>query len=271
MKLESHLEKIKKSILSQNLSETTCKTYLFNIKRFLTQYSEKYNVCNPKKIPIKHVQQYLDKYYEGDRNDSCKRAMYSSVVNLYKILDVDVKFTTPKHTQNTSEHTYNVLSKEEILKYSSDYDNESYKLIYLLIYSTGLTPENIRNIKVKDVNLRKKTIRINDKLDSIFPKSLKESIKKTIKYKDPDEYMFTSRLNGRYTARSIDWIVKKGFIKKKQTKVHNASMLKASCIVHLLQQGASESAIVDKLGLVSSTFVSKLSKKHIKCKNIELL
>ena len=151
----------------------------------------------------------------------------------------------------------NVLNDEEICNLFKSIDNIKHKCILMLAYSAGLRLGELINVKIKDIDPKRKQIRIEQgkgKKDrySLLSTRLLELLRKYYKEYKPNEYLFEGSKGGQYSARSIQSIMKAAAKKagiKKKVGVHT---LRHTFATHLLENGTDIRYIQSLLGHESS-------------------
>ncbi|MCH6201915.1 site-specific integrase [Aquiflexum sp. LQ15W] len=151
-----------------------------------------------------------------------------------------------------------VCSEEEIIAIFKATENLKHKAILMTIYSAGLRISELINLKIKDIDSKRMQIRIEqakgkkDRYTILSPKTLK-ILREYFKNEKPSEFLFegqgsTNEKPIRYSARSIQAILKQSLeitrIKKKVT-VHT---LRHSFATHLLENGTDLRYIQSLLG-----------------------
>jgi integrase/recombinase XerD len=151
-----------------------------------------------------------------------------------------------------------VLSEEEVEAIIKATSNLKHKAILMTIYSAGLRISELINLKIKDIDSKRMQIRVEqgkgkkDRYTLLATKTL-EILRLYIRQERPHEFMFEGQGSRaefpiRYSARSIQSILKHALQKttiKKKVTVHT---LRHSFATHLLEKGTDLRYIQSLLG-----------------------
>lgn len=150
-----------------------------------------------------------------------------------------------------------VLSKEEVEKILKATNNLKHRAILMTVYSAGLRIGEAINLKIKDIDSNRMQIRVEqgkgkkDRYTLLGIKTLEVLRKYFIEYK-PQIWLFEGSPGKKYSAKSIQMILKKAVETtgiKKRTTVHT---LRHSFATHLLEDGTDLRYIQSLLGHSSS-------------------
>lgn len=146
-----------------------------------------------------------------------------------------------------------VLSVQEVERLLNSFTNLKHKAIFTLIYSAGLRIGELLNLKIRDIDSDRMQIRIHqgkgqkDRYSLLSPKVLLLLREYVSEYK-PKEYLFEGQFSGKYSASSIQTLMRKHMkicgIKKKATP----HTLRHSFATHLLDNGTDTRFIQELLG-----------------------
>lgn len=146
-----------------------------------------------------------------------------------------------------------VLSVQEVERLLNSFTNLKHKAIFTLIYSAGLRIGELLNLKIRDIDSDRMQIRIHqgkgqkDRYSLLSPKVLLLLREYVSEYK-PKEYLFEGQHGGKYSASSIQTLMRKHKkicgIKKKATP----HTLRHSFATHLLDNGTDTRFIQELLG-----------------------
>lgn len=150
-----------------------------------------------------------------------------------------------------------VLSTEEVVSILKAATNLKHKAILSLIYSAGLRIGECINLKIKDIDSKRKQIRIEqgkgkkDRYTILSTKTL-DLLREYFKEYHPKEYLFEGQDGGAYTARSIQNVFKSVCVKAGIQKKVTVHTLRHSFATHLLENGTDLRYIQVLLGHESS-------------------
>ena len=168
-----------------------------------------------------------------------------------------------------------VLSEEELTKILKQVGNLKHKCILYLIYSAGLRLGELINLRISDIDSKRKMIMIRHgkgKKDrySLLSETILDLLRKYYKEYQPKEWLFEGMAGERYSESSIQMIFKKALKRsgvKKKASIHT---LRHSFATHLLEHGTDIRYIQELLGHASTkttliyTHITKAGFEKIK-------
>jgi len=270
---KSHLiSKYEHQLTLKNYSKNTLKAYLNGLNIFL-EYLSSNQVSEVSSKELDLFFHYCKK--EQGYSYSMMKQLLASVKFLYEeVLSKDVDFNFNIKMKKPSRIPV-VLSVQEVERLLKSFTNLKHKSIFTLIYSAGLRIGELLNLKIRDIDSDRMQIRINqgkgqkDRYSLLSPKVLLLLREYVSEYK-PKEYLFEGQDGGKYSASSIQTLMRKHKkicgIKKKATP----HTLRHSFATHLLDNGTDTRFIQELLGHkhISTTqiytHVSSRSMKDIK-------
>ena len=167
-----------------------------------------------------------------------------------------------------------VLSEEEVQRIFNSVENLKHKAILLTIYSGGLRISELINLKIKDIDIDRKSIFVKDAkgkkdrrtlLSDKLVKYLNEYLPK---YK-PRLWLFEGQEGGQYSDSSISKIFRAACESAKIRKKASVHTLRHCFATHMLEGGADLRYIQELLGHSSSKTTEIYT--HITKKGIENL
>jgi site-specific recombinase XerD len=146
-----------------------------------------------------------------------------------------------------------VLSKQEVHLLLNVTRNIKHKCILTTIYSAGLRRSELINLKIEDIDSRRRLIRIRGakgKKDrnTILSKKLIELLRQYYIAYLPREWLFEGQHGGKYSPTSIAKICKTAAQKAGIQKNVTPHSLRHSFATHLLEQGTNLRYIQEILG-----------------------
>ncbi|WP_018342730.1 tyrosine-type recombinase/integrase [Cytophaga aurantiaca] len=170
------------------------------------------------------------------------------------------------------EHTLpKVLSKEDVEKIINHCHNLKHKTILVMLYSAGLRAGEIIDLKIKDIDSKRKvifirkgkgfkdrTVMLSDKLTELLRKYYKE-------YK-PTTYLFEGQYGDQYSQSSMRAVLKDAAKRAGLKQSPTLHWLRHSFATHLLEAGTDLRYIQQLLGHSSSKtteIYTYVSTKHI--------
>lgn len=249
MKWDVALEKLELEVKILGKSPHTLSMYSFYIKKFAEFINKP-----PLKVTKDDIKKYLA-YLRSDQKVSTSTIslVRSSLRYLFNAIlskpIVDKEFDRIKKEKKLPV----VLTKEEVKKIIDSTDKKRDRLIFSLIYGSGLRISECLNLKVDDLELEAKTGHIKSgkgKKDRmmIIPSSINEELKKYIQSKAITGYLFTNSKGDPLNQRTIQHLFKKLINKigiKKEVSCHS---LRHSYATHLYEAGTDIRTIQILLG-----------------------
>lgn len=149
-----------------------------------------------------------------------------------------------------------VCSLEEIERILKATNNLKHRAMLMTAYSAGLRVGELLNLRPVDIDSERMLINVRGgkgKKDRVT--LLSDNLLKTLReyYRDyrPGEFLFTGQMGGRYSARSIQNVLKRSCELAKVSKRVTMHTLRHSFATHLLESGVSLRYIQSLLGHAS--------------------
>ncbi len=230
-------------------SYRTIKTYAYCIERFLKFVNKSLD-----KISKKDVRLFLENLSEKEKSGSTMnvnhmaiRFLFEDVLN--KRIWIDIKYS------KVPEKVPVVLTKNEIEKLFSSIENQKHRLMIEFLYSSGMRVSELVNLTIKELNLEhghgwvRRGKGNKDRL-FIIAEALKSSTQKLIEEEKllPENTLFSSSWNKKYSVRSIQQILKTAARKSKIGKRVSPHVLRHSFATHLIENGYSVTEVQSLLG-----------------------
>lgn len=251
-----------------NYSGNTIKNYKNHFSKFLEYFKDK----KPSEISKKEILEYLlakwsnNKLSESEQNQKINsiKFFYEKVLNrpreVYEIPRPKKPFKLPE-----------VFSENEVRRILDAAGNLKHKCILCLAYAGGLRVSEIINLKIADIDSDRMVIHIKNskgKKDRIvmLSKKLLIILREYFKSYKPKSYLFEGMNGGKYSARSIQALLKNVKSKagvKKRGSVHT---LRHSFATHLFEGGTDILSIKKLLGhnsLRTTMIYTHVSKEYI--------
>lgn len=227
-------EKMLRRMELKNYSKKTIQLYLYHMKKYVRYFGK-----SPARLGKEEIEKYLYYLYEQKTSRSAITQAYSALKFFYTIClerswELD-KVLRPRPSKKLPI----VLSPLEVKNILKQVNNQKYKTILMIIYSSGLRLSEALNLKVKDIDGKRMQIRVEQGkgkkdrytiLSEIMLNKLREYYKK---YK-PSEWLFPGK-NGKQLSKTT---VQRLFVKakkkrvseKKQQYIHCGTVLPPICL-----------------------------------------
>lgn len=146
-----------------------------------------------------------------------------------------------------------VLTKKEIRLVFNTVSNLKHKLILMLAYGSGLKVSEIVDLRVKDIDFKKKKICVKEargtnKRFTVLPRSIVSDLKLFTEGKSKNDFVFVSGKGGSMTVRGVQKVFESIVKKLNFEKKVSLNCLRHSFAVHLLEQGIGVKYIQELLG-----------------------
>ena len=244
------LNKVKSQLYIRNYSPRTIASYISSLNNFAEWLiQEKVN-----QVTDKEVEKYLY-HLKKNRNRSIS-GMKQTVASL-KILFTDILKKEIPDSLNIrfrkEEKIPVVLSEEEVAAVIKAVNNLKHKVILMTIYSAGLRLSECLALTVADMDFDRNQIRIRQgkgKKDrqTVLSRTLLSEMKDYLIKFCPKIFLFDGQKDGRYSASSVQAIMKRA-VKKSGIKKHaTVHTLRHSFATHLLENGTDIRFIQELLG-----------------------
>ena len=244
------LNKAKAKLYIRNYSPRTIASYISSLNNFAEWLiQEKVN-----QVTDKEVEKYLY-HLKKNRNRSIS-GMKQTVASL-KILFTDILKKEIPDSLNIrfrkEEKIPVVLLEEEVAAVIKVVNNLKHKVILMTIYSAGLRLSECLALTVADMDFDRKQIRIRQgkgkkERQTVLSRTLLSEMKDYLIKFCPKIFLFEGQKGGRYSASSVQAIMKRA-VKKSGIKKHaTVHTLRHSFATHLLENGTDIRFIQELLG-----------------------
>ena len=255
-------------LLEKKYSQLTVNAYKKDIESFMAFISSEEETNTIQETNYSQIRSWIVNLVQnGITNRSINRKI--SALNgffkfLLKIEEVKLNPLSKHKALKTSKKVQIPFSENEIntvldqINHNQDFEGVRNKLIIELFYSTGIRRIELINIKLKDVDLENKTIKILGKrnkeriipllnmvMDSVEIYKLERNKLETI---TDNEYLFLTK-KGVKVYETLVYRIINDYFSKASTKVKKSPhILRHSFATHLLNQGAELNAVKELLG-----------------------
>lgn len=165
-----------------------------------------------------------------------------------------------------------VLSESEVASLLSRITNLKHQLIVIMLYSSGLRISELLNLTLADVDGTRGIVIIRggkgnkDRITLLSKKAISK-LERYIQTYHPKHFVFEGPHGKRYSARSVDKIIKRAAARAEVTKNVSAHTFRHSFATHLLEHGTDLLYIQTLLGHESSRTTERYT--HITKKGLE--
>jgi site-specific recombinase XerD len=237
----------------RNYSKRTINTYLSCIY-CLSEYTSK----AAENISREEVKEYL---YHLIQSRKVSTSIINQIISAYKVLVTGVlerEWTPIKLPRPRIEKKLPVVfSKEEVLRIIDHTINLKHRSIIVLAYSSGLRLDEVRQVKLTDIDSSRMQIRVskgkgNKTRYTLLSKQVLELLREYWRYYRPKYYLFEGRQKGEpMSQRTIQELFHQRMKAGGINKPASFHTLRHSFATHLLEQGVNLRIIQTLLGHAS--------------------
>jgi site-specific recombinase XerD len=230
---------------SRGFSPKTVKSYLYHNKHF-----HKHLKRSTEGATEDQIKNYITLLLENQSPNTANLALASIKFFHRTVVGKDLDIHSPKKEQKIP----NILTKEEVQEMISLTKNIKHKILLELLYGCGLRVSEAAKIKISDLDLKEKILKINQGKggkDRYVPIPTKTSHKIEFLLRlteDTNPYLFPSGHKDGYhiSIKTIQCVVKQAADRAQIKKNIHPHTLRHSYATHLLEQG-TDIRIIQKL------------------------
>ncbi|MFP4544993.1 MAG: site-specific tyrosine recombinase/integron integrase [Candidatus Kapaibacterium sp.] len=165
-----------------------------------------------------------------------------------------------------------ILSKDEVKLLIENITNIKHKAIIASLYSAGLRLEELLNLRVQDIDSKNMLIKIhsgkgNKDRNVVLSEILLDLLRKYYKLYKPSDYLFEGQNGGKYSASSVQSIMRQALLKARISTKATPHTLRHSFASHLLESGTDIRVIQEILG--HNSIKTTQIYTHITAQNIK--
>lgn len=255
-------------LLEKKYSQLTVNAYKKDIETFLNFVNEEDQTTTIKEVHYSQIRSWIISLVQKDITNRSINRKISALNSFYKFLlkieEVNLNPLSKHKALKTSKKVQIPFSEKEIatvldqINHDQDFEGLRNKLIIELFYSTGIRRIELINIKLKDVDLINKTVKILGKRNKerIIP-LLPMIVNSVNSYKlernkleiiTDNEYLFLTKKGVKIYETLVYRIINDYFSKASSKVKKSPHILRHSFATHLLNEGAELNAVKELLG-----------------------
>ena len=257
--------------LEKNYSEHTMKAYKSDLDSFFDFAAEFYDYKDIKEVNYSVIRSWIVALVDQGISNRTVNRKISSLKTYYKFLlktkQIEVNPLTKHKALKTSTKIQVPFSEKEIqnvislLQEAKGFEGVRNRLMVELFYSTGMRRTELVNLKLKDVSIAQKTIKVlgkrnKERIIPLLPTVI-ESIKIYLINRDQldnlkdKEYFFLSSKGVKIYETLVYRVINTYFSKASEKVKKSPHILRHSFATHLLNEGADLNAVKELLGHTS--------------------
>ena len=231
----------------RNLSAKTIQSYCHAIED-LYQFYQK----SPREITNAEVKKFLLQKMDKGLSPQTISLTLNALNFLYREIyraprQIDIKH--PKRPQKLPI----LLTRNEIEKLLSCFENNKHRLLIALSYAAGLRVSEAINLKVGDIDLEEKLLTVREGKGqkdrrTVISDKLTQNILRLSAGKEPHDFLFDSQQGGGITIRTAQKIFEQGLARADIKKPATFHSLRHSFATHLLENGVDIRYVQELLG-----------------------
>ncbi|MBD3864230.1 tyrosine-type recombinase/integrase [Olleya marilimosa] len=255
-------------LLEKKYSQLTVNAYKKDIETFLNFINEEDQTTTIKEVHYSQIRSWIVSLVQKDITNRSINRKISALNSFYKFLlkieEVNLNPLSKHKALKTSKKVQIPFSEKEIatvldqINHDQDFEGLRNKLIIELFYSTGIRRIELVNIKLKDVDLINKTVKILGKRNKerIIP-LLPMIVNSVNSYKlernkleiiTDNQYLFLTKKGVKIYETLVYRIINDYFSKASSKVKKSPHILRHSFATHLLNEGAELNAVKELLG-----------------------
>jgi len=259
---------INDKLIEFKFKESTSKTYRIWLDKFL-DFNKTYSI---NKINFEGIESFInDLKQNSNYSISSIRQAISSLEFLYnRVLNKNYPFKKIKITR-PDQSTPITLSKNDIKTILLSITNLKQRMAIALIYSCGLTPAELIDLRKEDLCKSKKTLKIRKNgaiyRESNIGNSLIDAVNYYLEHYKPKKYLFENdKTHSAYTTESLRGAFNKVRINLEDGKKYTLQHLKNSYVKHLVDEGFQLTDVLNHIGLKNYEVYSRIEGLHTQIK-----
>jgi integrase/recombinase XerD len=253
--LEGTIKRFKEDLISRGYSTRTADVYATAVNAFLK------SIPDPKHPRPQDADDHIRSILDGTAKSGASQSSVGIAASAIKLffknllgqpLDLSVELKRRARPMPT------ILTKEEIQRIVGVTRNVSHRLIFQLMYSSGLKLDELLGLRVSDVDIDGKTLTIRGNSDrgrktkpsrtTILSEKVAPMLHAFVVDRDADDYVFPGIDGGHMTPRAVQKAFKQALKKAEIKKKASCNSLRHSFAVHLLEKGVDIKHVRKLLG-----------------------
>jgi site-specific recombinase XerD len=231
-------------------SPNTVRTYLQAFKEFMLFYVDE-DPQNLTEFEIRNYVLYLIEQRKLSR--STQNQAINAIKFFYEKLLLQPRKTYYLDRPMKEQRLPEVLSTEEVMRIFEAVDNLKHRVMLMVLYSAGLRRSELINLRVGDVDLHRHMVLIRGgkgrkDRQTVVAQNLVPALERYVAEYKPGFWLFEGVKGERYSASSLQQVLKQAVQRAGITKRVRLHMLRHSFATHLLESGTSTRYIQILLG-----------------------
>ena len=250
-KFDENKSFIENELLKKKYAARTVGTYLYWMRKLWEANPD----VSPDEFTFEQIKEFIEIkiHREKLKPNTVHQAAHTFTTIFNNVYSKDFDFESIELPKRTLEKL-DVFTKDEIVRLLNNTD-EFYRLLFATMYSAGLTLEELRNLRVKDVNVEHRQVSIYQSLGkqsrkAVLANYLTVELADFLRLHKPQKWLFEGKIPGeQVSTSSIQKNFKKAVLKAGIKKSVSPKTLKYSYVKHLYNDGIPLKSILESLGM----------------------
>lgn len=254
--------------LEKNYSQHTVKAYQKDIEDFRAFVANNFSKDFINNVPYAIIRNWIVDMVDKKKSNNTINRKISSLKSYYKFLlktkQIEVSPLAKHKALKTKKKIQIPFSEKEIeevlylFEEEKNFTNLRNKLIVLIFYATGIRRAELINIKINDISLPSKTIKVlgkrnKERIIPLLPtviETLKEYLhhRGKLNHQKDKEYLFLTKKGVKIYETLVYRVINNYFSKTSEKVKKSPHILRHSFATHLLNEGANIKAVKELLG-----------------------
>jgi integrase/recombinase XerD len=238
------VKQFKQDLLARGYSARTAEVYATAVSSFLK------SVPSSASPTAEDANAYIKGILNGTSKGGASQSSVGIAASAIKLLfknQIGTPLELTVELKRRARPMPSTLTREEIQKIVTVTRNVSHRLIFQLMYSSGLKLDELLGLKVKDVDIPGKQLTIRGNVrsgrkakssrETILSDKIAPMLHAFVSDREPEDYVFPGIDGGPMTPRAVQKAFKQALKKAEIKKKASCNSLRHSFAVHLLQKG----------------------------------
>jgi site-specific recombinase XerD len=273
---ENLVAKFKEELVSKGYSSRTADVYATAVVSFLK------TVPDPSSVTSEDGDAYIAGIVDGSTRGKTSQSSVGiavSAIKLYYKYIVGHPLELSVEIKRSKRRLPIILTREEIQKLSSVTRNVSHRLIFQLMYSSGLKLDELLALRVRDVDIEGQSLTIHggspggmkkkEPRVTLMSEKVAPMLHAFISDRNDSDYVFPGIDGGHMTPRAVQKAFKYALKKAGIEKKASCNSLRHSFAVHLLEKGIDIKHVQRLLGH-ARTETTSIYKRLVETESVDI-
>jgi integrase/recombinase XerD len=274
--VEDLIARFKEGLVSRGYSSRTADVYATAVASFLKSVPDFASVTS--EGADSYIAGIVESSARGETSQSSVGIAVSAIKLYFKFivgepLELSVEIKRGKRSLPV------ILTRDEIQKIANVTRNVSHRLIFQLMYSSGLKLDELLALKVGDVDIKSRTLTIHgtnssgrkkkEPRETLMSEKVAPMLHAFISDRDEGDYVFPGIDGGHMTPRAVQKAFKHALKRAEIAKKASCNSLRHSFAVHLLEQGIDIKHVQRLLGH-ARTETTSIYKRLVETESVDI-